>query len=67
MTDPKLLSAKLAAARRAIQTVVSGFTYYGAHISPFVTEDEYQQLAIAVVNAIDDVDENAAQAKGKKP
>ena len=61
MADP-LLMTKIAAARAAAQACVSNWRYDLIDVEPFVTDAEWDELAAAVVNAIDDVE---TQAKGK--
>ena len=54
MADP-LLMAKVAAARAAAQACVSNWRYDLIDVEPFVTDAEWDELAAAVVSAIDDV------------
>ncbi len=64
-SDPTLIATKLAAAKAAAKAVTSGWTYAGFNVGSRVSDDEFNELAVAMVNAIDDV-ENQAPPKGKK-
>jgi hypothetical protein len=66
-SDPSLLPAKIAAARAAIVAVTSNWTYAGFNVGSRIPADDFDELAAAVVNAVDDVENAAPPSKGKKP
>ncbi len=58
-TNTALLPAKLAAATAALKAAIQPLTYMGVHVASHVTDEELQSVAVAVVNAIDDVEDQA--------
>jgi hypothetical protein len=64
-SDPHLFAAELGAARLAIRQVVSTFTYMGVSVGSHITDDEVDQVAVAVLNAFHDV-QNANAPKTAK-
>ncbi len=61
--DPTLIPAKLAAVKDALRVVIAPLTYMGISVAAHVTDAELESLAVAAVNAVDDVENQAAPAK----
>jgi hypothetical protein len=51
--DPKLVEAKISAIIVALKAAMADFTYWGVHIEPFVTAENFAQMATASLNAMD--------------